>query len=80
MSASFGGDSSGNVSIFDTEQRLGVFDADVEASMTAGYCPEIVGRATLSAIRIAADFRGLDFRFSLERGVPWVPQQQPQQQ
>ncbi|KAD3641040.1 hypothetical protein E3N88_30263 [Mikania micrantha] len=57
-------------------QRLGVFDADVEASMTARYRPERVGRATLSAIRIAADFRGLGFRFCLEQGVPWVPQQQ----
>ncbi|KAL8232265.1 hypothetical protein R6Q57_002043, partial [Mikania cordata] len=57
-------------------QRLGVFDADVEASMTARYRPERVGRAMLSAMCIAADFRGLGFRFSLERGVPWVPQQQ----
>ncbi|KAL8228084.1 hypothetical protein R6Q57_015668 [Mikania cordata] len=60
-------------------QRLGVFDADVEASMTACYRPERVGRATLSAMRIAADFRGLGFRFCLERSVPWVPQLQPQQ-
>ncbi|KAD7479730.1 hypothetical protein E3N88_02866 [Mikania micrantha] len=59
-------------------QHLGVFDADIEASMTARYRSERVGRATLSAMRIAADFRGLGFRFSLERGVPWVPQQQPQ--
>ncbi|KAD7117883.1 hypothetical protein E3N88_05151 [Mikania micrantha] len=57
-------------------ERLGVFDADVEASMTARYRPERVGRATLSAMGIAADFRGLGFRFSLQRGVPWVPQQQ----
>ncbi|KAD6118807.1 hypothetical protein E3N88_10078 [Mikania micrantha] len=70
MSANFGGNSSGSISIFDTEQRLGLFDADIEASMTARYRPERVGRATLSAMRIAADFRGLGFRFSLERGVP----------
>ncbi|KAD2393129.1 hypothetical protein E3N88_40106 [Mikania micrantha] len=46
--------------------------------MTARYRPERVGRATLSAMRIAADIRGVGFRFCLERGVPWVPQQQPQ--
>ncbi|KAD4888876.1 hypothetical protein E3N88_20949 [Mikania micrantha] len=59
-------------------RRLGVFSTDVEASMTARYRPERVGRATLSAMRIAADIRGVSFRFCLERGVPWVPQQ-PQQ-
>ncbi|KAD5802768.1 hypothetical protein E3N88_14128 [Mikania micrantha] len=30
-------------------------------------------------MRIATDFRGIGFHFCLEQGVPWVPQQQPQQ-
>ncbi|KAD3066523.1 hypothetical protein E3N88_34403 [Mikania micrantha] len=56
-------------------RRLGEFGADVEATMTACYRPERVGRATLTAMRIAADIRGVGFRFCLERGFPWVTQQ-----
>ncbi|KAL8211100.1 hypothetical protein R6Q57_005537 [Mikania cordata] len=57
--------------------RLGVFGTDVEATMTTRYRPERVGRATLTVMRIAADIQGVGFRFCLERGAPWVPQQQP---
>ncbi|KAD5508596.1 hypothetical protein E3N88_16299 [Mikania micrantha] len=45
---------------------LGVFGADVEASMTTQYHPERIGRATLSAMRIATDIRGVEFRVPLQ--------------
>ncbi|KAL8189091.1 hypothetical protein R6Q57_029352 [Mikania cordata] len=44
----------------------GVLGADVEASKTARYRPERVGRTTLSAMCIVADIRGVGFRFCLE--------------
>ncbi|KAD5508614.1 hypothetical protein E3N88_16317 [Mikania micrantha] len=59
-------------------RRLGFFGADVKASMTAHYRPESIGRATLSAMRIPTDIRGVEFRICLQRGVLWVLQQLPQ--